>query len=247
MQVVACHDAADLARRAAALFVERLQAKPDLAMAVPAGRTPRAMYSRLAAIYAANPSPFSRMRVFGVDELCPPAPPGGYFWRQIRAEFLDWARVPPSRLFPFQVQAPDLAAMCREYEAAIRAGDGLDLVMLGLGPNGHLASNEPGSAFDSRTRAVELLPETVAYILTDEVMQGAVSSRAVTLGLGTIFAAREVVVLVDGAHKRAPLRGMLEGPVTHEVPASILQRHPRCTVLAGRASLEGLENLVSVG
>lgn len=238
MEVVACPDGADLARRAALLVVDRLRAKPDLAMAVPAGRTPRTLYARLAATYGAEPSPFSRMRIFAVDELCPPAPPDGYFWRQIRAEFLDWARLPSAQLFPFRVDAPDLVAMCRRYEEAIRGGGGLDLVMLGLGPNGHLASNEPGAALDSVTRPVELLPATVAYILTDEVVQGPVSSRAVTLGLGTILDAREVVVLVDGAHKREALRATLEGPVTPAVPASILQRHPRCTVLAGRAALE---------
>jgi len=239
MEVVACSDGADLARRAAELFADRLRAKPDLAIAVPAGRTPRALYARLAAIYAADPSPLSRMRVFAVDELCPPAPADGYFWRQIRAEFLDWARIPAEQRHPFRVDAPDLAAMCGRYEAAISAVGGLDLVMLGLGPNGHLASNEPGTAFDSRTRPVELLPGTVAYILTDEVIQGAVSSRAVTLGLRTILEAREVVVLVDGAHKRAALRATLEGPVTREVPASALRRHRHCTVLAGPAALEG--------
>jgi glucosamine-6-phosphate deaminase len=236
MELVTCSDPADLARRAGGFLIERLQDKPDLVVAVPAGRTPRAMYAHLAASYA-DPSRFSRMRVFAVDELCPPAPPDGYFWRQIRSEFLDWARIPTGQLHPFRVDAPDLASMCQDYEATIRACGGLDLVMLGLGPNGHLASNEPGSAFDSVTRLVELVPDTVEYILTDDVIQGPVSSRAVTLGLGTILAAREVAVLVDGAHKRAPLRAMLEGPVTPDLPASILQRHPRCTVLAGRAAL----------
>jgi glucosamine-6-phosphate deaminase len=106
--------------------------------------------------------------------------------------------------------------------------------MLGLGPNGHIASNEPGSPFESLTRPVRLLPETVRYILTDEVIQGTVSDRAVTLGMATILRAREVVVLVSGGAKREPLRKLLDGPVTPEVPASILQRHPRCTILADR-------------
>lgn len=178
------------------------------------------------------------MRVFEVDELCPPAPADGYFWRQIRSELLDWARIPAAQLNPFSVAASDLEAMCRDYEAAIAAAGGLDLVMLGLGPNAHLASNEPGSGFDSRTRPVSLVPGTVDYILTDEVIQGEVSSRSVTLGLGTIVEAREVVVLVSGAHKRDALRAMLAGPATPEVPASILRRHARCTVLATRDALE---------
>lgn len=234
MELVVCSDAADLSRRAGALVTERLRARPELVMAVPAGRTPRAMYAHLAAMHAGDPSLFARQHVLAVDELCPPAPADGYFWRQIRAEFLNWARIPPSQRHPFRVDAPDLEAMCRDYEAEIDALGGLDLVMLGLGPNGHVASNEPGGSFDSLTRPVTLRPETVSYILTDEVIQGAVSSRAVTLGLGTILAAREVVVLVQGAHKVAAMKAMLEGPVTLAVPASVLQRHPRCLVLAAR-------------
>ena len=234
MKVVVCDDAAALAEAAADLFRERVAGAPDLAMAVPAGRTPRRMYGLLRERQARAPVDYAAMRVFSIDELCPPAPAGGYFWRQVRSEFLAWAAVPAERCHPFRVDAPDLEAMCRAYEEAIARAGGLDLVMLGLGPNGHIASNEPGSAFDSPTRPVRLLPETARYILTDEVSQGAVSDRAVTLGIGTILRAREVVVLVSGAAKRGPLERLLDGPVTPEVPASALRLHPRCTVLADR-------------
>jgi len=234
IDVVRCADSGDLARRAAALLLDRLAAKPDLAVAVPAGRTPRAMYGLLRAAHAGDPARFGRMRLFAVDELCPPAPRDGYFWRQVRGEFLAWAGVPAERCHPFRVDAPDLEAMCRAYEETILEAGGLDLVMLGLGPNAHIASNEPGSAFDSPTRPVRLLPETVRYILTDVVIQGTVCDRAVTLGLATILEAREVVVLVSGATKQAALRKLLEGPVTSDVPASALRLHPRFTVLADR-------------
>ena len=233
-------DAEALAAGAAALVRERVSGKPDLTMAAPAGRTPRRMYARLRTLQAEAPVDFSRLRVFSVDELCPPAPPSGYFWQQIRREFLAWARVPGEQCHPFLLTDGDLDEMCRRYEERIAACGGLDLVMLGLGPNAHLASNEPGAPFESATRLVPLLPQTVAYILTDtlnlEPAGGAVSDRAVTLGLATILAAREVVVLVSGAGKRSALARMLDGPVTPEVPASILQTHARCTVLADRAA-----------
>lgn len=229
-------DAGELADVAAGLFRARVRARPELAMAVPAGRTPRRMYARLAALQETEPVDYSRIRVFAVDELCPPAPADGYFWRQVRAEFLAWAGVARSRCRPFAVDAPDLAAMCARYEAAIAEARGLDVVMLGLGPNGHLASNEPGTAFDARTREVRLCDETVRYILTDDVVQGPVCDRAVTLGLATILEAREVIVLASGDVKRGPLARMLDGPVTPDVPASVLQRHPRCLVIADRAA-----------
>jgi len=119
MRLVVFRDAAELAEAAAALVRERIAAKPDLAMAVPAGRTPRRMYNHLRDWQAREPADYSRMRVFSVDELAPPAPADGYFWRQVRSEFLAWAGVPAERWHPFDVGARDLEAMCREYEAML--------------------------------------------------------------------------------------------------------------------------------
>jgi glucosamine-6-phosphate deaminase len=236
MRVLIARDADELAEIAAEAFRERVRTRPDLTMAVPAGRTPRRMYGRMAALQTRDPVDYARMRVFSVDELCPPAPSDGYFWRQVRGEFLSWANVEAARCRPFAVDASDLDAMCTAYDAAIADAGGLDVVMLGLGPNAHLASNEPGCAFDVRTRPVRLLDSTVRYILTDDVIQGDVCERAVTLGLATIMAAREVIVLVSGDGKRAALERMLDGPITPDVPASILQKHARCLVLTDRAA-----------
>jgi glucosamine-6-phosphate deaminase len=236
MQVLIARDADEWAEVAADVFRDRVRARPGLAMAVPAGRTPRRMYARLAALQAHDPTDYTRMRIFAVDELCPPAPADGYFWRQIRGEFLAWAKIDAARCRPFTVDAPDLDSMCAAYDTAIADAGGLDVVMLGLGPNAHLASNEPGCAFDVPTRPVRLLDSTVRYILTDDVIQGDVCDRAVTLGLATIMAAREVIVLVSGEAKRAPLQRMLDGPLTPAVPASVLRTHPRCLVIADRAA-----------
>ncbi|HET9491157.1 MAG TPA: glucosamine-6-phosphate deaminase [Methylomirabilota bacterium] len=238
MRFAVVRDADELAVAASELLRDRVRATPALAVAVPAGRTPRRMYARLRDMQARDPVDFSRLRVFSVDELCPPAPVDGYFWRQVRREFVGWAAVPQERCHPFRVEADDLDAMCQGYEQTIARCGGLDLVMLGLGPNAHLASNEPGGPLDSSTRPVTLLPETVAYIKTDGVnlalAGGAVSDRAVTLGLATILAAREVVVLVSGPAKRRAIAGLAAGPITPEVPGSILRRHPNCTILLDR-------------
>ena len=101
MRVLIARDADELAEIAAEAFRERVRTRPDLTMAVPAGRTPRRMYGRMAALQTRDPVDYARMRVFSVDELCPPAPSDGYFWRQVRAEFLSWANVEAARCRPF--------------------------------------------------------------------------------------------------------------------------------------------------
>jgi glucosamine-6-phosphate deaminase len=227
-------DADALAHAAAELFRARVTARPDLAVAVPAGRTPRRMYARMEELQASAPVDYSRMQLFCVDELCPPAPPDGYFWRQIRKELVRWAGIPPERCHPFLVAQADLDAMCTAYERAIKDVGGLDLVMLGLGPNAHIGCHEPPADFQTITRPVELLPSTVDYILTDEVIQGEVCARAVSLGVQTMLGAHEIVLLVSGAAKRAALDATLHGPITPDVPASVLRRHPNCVVLADR-------------
>jgi len=136
MRVVVTRDADELAEVAADLFRDRVRGRPDLAMAVPAGRTPRRMYARLAALQARDPVDYSQMRIFSVDELCPPAPPDGYFWRQVRREFLAWASVDPARCRAFVVDAADLDAMCAAYELAIAEAGGQPFLM-------RLASDEP--------------------------------------------------------------------------------------------------------
>jgi glucosamine-6-phosphate deaminase len=176
------------------------------------------------------------MQIFSVDELCPPAPLDGYFWRQISSDFLSWAEIPPEQCHPFRVDAADLEKMCAEYERTIQRCGGLDLIMLGLGPNGHIATNEPGSPFDSRTRPVGLMSETQVYIRSDEVQYGTISDRAVTLGIGTIMEAKEIVLLVSGAGKREALKRAVSGTVSEAVPASVLQRHPGCLIIADQAA-----------
>ncbi|OLB99515.1 MAG: hypothetical protein AUH30_04935 [Candidatus Rokubacteria bacterium 13_1_40CM_68_15] len=238
MRLVVVPDAEALAETAATLVRDRVRANPELVMAVPAGRTPRRMYERLRDLQAEAPVEFSRMRVLCVDELCPPAAADGYFWSQVRREFLSWAAVKPEHCHPFRVDVADLDAMCRDYEETIARLGGLDLVMLGLGPNAHLASNEPGAAFESVTRPVRLLEESVIYMASDgpnvAANSGPLAERAVTLGLATIARAREVVVIVSGAGKRQALRRLTDGPVGPDVPASVLRSHACCTVLADR-------------
>src|SRR5438874_1766788 len=120
--------------------------------------------------------------------------------------------------------APDLDAECARYEAAIAAAGGLGLTFLGLGGNGHIAFNEPGTPFTSRTRVVELTEETRAANATPW-------RQAITMGIGTILESREIVLLAAGSNKRAALERLRGGEVSEEFPASALWAHPHVSVI----------------
>jgi glucosamine-6-phosphate deaminase len=128
--------------------------------------------------------------------------------------------------------ASDVALECQGYEELIREAGGIDLQLLGLGLTGHIGFNEPGSAFDSRTRQVRLTDLTRQQ--NAELFGGTASTvpaTAITMGLGTILEARRCLLLVTGAGKASMLARVVAGPVTPLVPGSVLQRHPACTVI----------------
>jgi glucosamine-6-phosphate deaminase len=138
--------------------------------------------------------------------------------------------------------AADPHAAAADYERLIESKGGLELAVLGLGPNGHIGFNEPGSAIDSRTRVVELTAESrqqnSAYYDSAE----AIPDRAMTIGIGTLLEARRIVLIVSGAGKSSILRTALQGPVTPEVPGSYLQTiGDRLTVIADTAAAADLD------
>ncbi len=230
-------DAAALAEAAAERFCARVVAKPDLVVALPTGSTPRPLYARLRARAAAGRLDASRLRVVGLDEYV------GFgrgdprsFYRELRGELLDALEVGADRHLAFDGAAADPQAEVRRVSAGLAAWGGLDLCLLGLGVNGHVAFNEPGTPPSAGARVVRLAGETRA-----RNFPGAADAptHAVTLGLAEILAAREVWLLVTGADKRDALRAVIEGPVTLpvtlEVPAARLKQHSRLIVLADRS------------
>ena len=119
----------------------------------------------------------------------------------------------------------------------IAAWGGIDLAVVGLGPNGHLAFNEPGSAFDSRARRITLTPESIRSNAAYWGSEADVPRAGFTLGLGTLRDARQLVLIASGARKRDILARTLHGPIGEDVPATLLRVHPHATVIADRAAL----------
>jgi glucosamine-6-phosphate deaminase len=216
----------------AAAIAETVAAAPNAAVVVATGRTPMGAYARLARDLPAGAG--SALRVFQLDEYVgvPADDPRSLAGWTTRS-FVDPLGVDAGSVVWLDGLADDLDAACRAYDDAVAEAGGLDLAVLGLGPNGHLGFNEPPSDPASPTREVTLSKSSLASN-AGYAPGHAVPRSALTAGLGVLLAARRVVLLVSGTRKREIVRRALEGPETPDVPASFLQRHPDLRVVVDR-------------
>jgi len=225
--------AAAWADAVAAALTDRLRAAPRLRLCLPTGETPEPLYAALSA--STDADLWSQATVVLLDDyvgLGPDDPAAG--GPRLRREIID--HVGPAAFIEIDSSDGDLEAAVRRHDEAARD---LDLAIVGLGLNGHIGFNEPGSTADSPTRVVDLHPDS------REAAEGygaeEAPRRGITIGLARLLEAKELWLLVTGERKAAILRAALEGPETPDVPASYLRRHPNCRVFADdpAASLVG--------
>jgi len=237
MELIAVENEGAFAAAAASLVRTQLEAKPDSLLVVPTGSTPLGMFRVLVAEARSGTLDFGRCRFATLDEyrgIVPGDRRSLQGW--LRRELLGPLGIGEERFIAFDALA-DATMEAERVERAIAAAGGIDLAVLGLGPNGHLGFNEPGSLFDSRTRGIRLTPESIRSNAAYWGSEEAVPRDGLTLGLGTLHAARRLVLLVSGERKREILARTLDGSVGPELPATLLRRHPCATVIADRAAL----------
>ncbi len=215
-------------------IAQRLREEPELRLCLPTGSTPRPIYAALPDALAAAGSDLSRATVVLLDEYLglPPGHPARCD-QQLRSQLIDRLVSPPARLVTFNVDAAGHGAAV-DLADEVRGMGGLGLVLLGLGLNGHVGMNEPGTPLDATTRIVSLAPTT-----RDSARRygaEAAPTQGVTLGMAEILAAREIWLLVTGSHKAEILQAVANGPMTTAVPASLLRRHARLRVIADSAA-----------
>ena len=235
VQVVADYE--EMSRQAAALVADAVAAKPDLVLALPTGSTPLGMFRSLLGLQSSGSLDLSRVTFFCLDEYLGAAPEDensltGWLLR----EFMGPAGIKCEdlHLVPSTASDPELAAA--RYDAELAAHGGLDLAVLGLGPNGHIAFNEPGSERHSRTRVLDLTPESIAQSSGYWADGIETRTRAMTMGVGTLLEAKRIVLIVSGAAKAEMLRRSLHDTPTAEVPASWLQDVPEKTLVIADAA-----------
>lgn len=223
VEVVA--DAAEMGRRAADIIAATVSARPESVLAVPTGSTPLPMFAEVIARRERGEIDLSRVHLFCLDEYLgmPPERPNSLTGWLLDA-FIEPAGIAPDRRHVVPATAPDPEAAAAAYEAELAALGGLNLAVVGLGPNGHVAYNEPGTGGpDSRTRVIDLTPGSIAQAAGYWPGEDPVPAKAMTMGLGTLIGAGQVVLIVTGAAKADILFETLHGPATDAVPASWLR------------------------
>lgn len=238
MRVAVLPDAAAIGRVAADSVEELLAARPDAVLGLATGSSPLPLYDELTARASGGRLSFSRAWAFTLDEYVglPAGHPESY-GSFIRREFTDRVDFVPGAVHGPDGTAADLQAEAARYDAAIRTAGGIDLQVLGIGADGHLAFNEPGGSLSSRTHVGVLTRRTRqdnARFFDGDVE--AVPTRCLTQGLGTIMEARKLVLIATGAGKAAAVREMVEGAVSARWPATLIQFHPDALVLLDEAA-----------
>lgn len=232
MEIIIKPGAAEAQLEAARIMARQIRGKPDSVMGFATGSTPIPIYALLAAMHARGELDFSRVRTFNLDEYVGLGPdhPGSY--RQFMQEHLfGKVNVRPENIRLPDGLAADVPAHCAEYETAIQRAGGLDVQLLGVGRDGHIGFNEPTSSLASRTRLKTITPQTAADNARFFGGVDKVPRHVITMGVGTILDARHCLMVATGAAKAPVVAQMVEGAISADCPATVLQMHPRCTVV----------------
>jgi glucosamine-6-phosphate deaminase len=241
MEIVILPGSKAIAALAADAVEDLLERKPDAVLGLATGSSPLPVYTELAVRHERNGLDFSRVRGFALDEYVglPEGHPESY--RQVlRREFTERVNISPANVHSPDGTAADVPAACRAYEDAIREAGGVDLQLLGVGTDGHIGFNEPGSSLASRTRIKTLVEQTRRDNARFFGSLAEVPHHVLTQGLGTILEARHVILIATGAQKAQAVRDLVEGPVAAICAASVLQLHRHATILVDEAAASSL-------
>lgn len=224
-----------LGEKAAEIVAAALRANPRLTLGLPTGGTPEGMYEALARRFQAGECDFSQLTAFNLDEYVglESAHPQSYSF-YMEKHFYSRVNVDRQKVFLPSWSGGDCVAFCRSYDALIASKGGIDLQILGIGINGHIGFNEPGPILHRDTHLIDLAPETLKANSRFFPPGAEVPRQAITMGMGTIMGAKEILLLASGSAKSRALAEALDGFIRTTLPASILQLHPSCTVLADK-------------
>ena len=248
MRVVILDDYALVSRWAANYVVEKINQKNPTAanpfvLGCPTGSSPLGMYKELVRMNKEGKVSFKHVITFNMDEYVglPESHPESYhsfMW----TNFFNHIDIDPQNVHILNGNAPDLLAECAKYERQIEAAGGIDLFLGGVGPDGHIAFNEPGSSLSSKTRIKTLTTDTIianSRFFDDDITQ--VPKQALTVGVGTVMAAKEVLLISCGHNKARALKHAIEESINHMWTVSMLQTHPHGIIVCDEPACDEIK------
>lgn len=242
MEIIILPTSAEVGELAARKIAHRIRALPATVLGLATGSSPLAIYAGLADRVRDGSLSVDDVRCFALDEYVgiPEDHPESYA-SVIRREVVEKIGLDPAKVSVPDGRAADVPAACQAYEDAIAEAGGIDIQILGIGANGHIGFNEPTSSFASRTRIKTLAPKTREDNARFFDEPDVVPTHCLTQGMGTIMDARELVLVAQGAAKAEAVAAMVEGPVASICPGSVLQFHPKTSVIIDEAAAAGLK------
>lgn len=241
MRIIVTKDYENMSKKAAAIIAAQVAEKPDCVLGLATGSTPIGTYKNLVEWYDNGSLDFSQVRTVNLDEYrgLPRDNDQSYYYF-MHDNLFNHVNIDEANTNVPDGTNPDADAECARYEALIASYGGQDLQLLGLGHNGHIGFNEPAQEFDKTTHCVDLQESTIEANKRFFASADDVPKQAYTMGIGTIMKAKKILVVANGEGKADIVAKAFFGPVTPEVPASILQFHPNVTIVVDEAAASKL-------
>lgn len=238
MKIIKAADYNDMSRKAANIISAQIILKPDCVLGLATGSSPLGLYSHLTERYKQGDLDFSQVKSVNLDEylgLTHDNPQSYYHF--MKEHLFEKINILPENTYIPDGMETDAEKACNKYEQAIQSLGGIDLQLLGLGNNGHIGFNEPGTGFEQLTHCVSLAESTIRANSRFFEKPTDVPTQAYTMGIKSIMMAKKILIIVSGKGKADIVREAFFGPVTTSVPASILQMHPDVTLVADADAL----------
>lgn len=244
MRIIKTKDFQDMSRKAANLISAQVILKPNCILGLATGSSPIGIYKQLVEWHRQGDLDFKDVTTFNLDEYrgLPRSNDQSYYYF-MHDNLFNHVNVPAEHIHLPNGENPDAEAECSCYDKMIAEAGGIDLQLLGMGPNGHIGFNEPTDTFPVGTHCVDLTESTIEANKRFFASANDVPRQAYTMGIGTIMSAKKILIIISGAGKADIVRDAFFGPVTPLVPASILQLHPDVTVVADEAALSKCTNI----
>ncbi len=243
MKIIKARDYVEMSRKAAHYIAAQVLLKPNSVLGLATGSTPLGTYQELIRLYHNGEVSFIQVSSFNLDEYYSLGPNHPQSYRYFMDEnFFKQVDIQAENTHIPDGLSPNPDGFSADYDRQIANAGGIDLQLLGIGSNGHIAFNEPGKVFSAQTRLVDLKEHTIEDNARFFDSKDEVPRQAITMGLKSILSAKRILILACGENKADAVKAMLEGPIDPALPASILQLHPNVTLIADEKALGKLSS-----